>query len=220
MVIRTKMTSQRYAMGSSDPFPAGFEIQFGSLNFQATVNDYLMHLTNRDELHPWRSSGPGLIPAAPTTDAPAPELTTTETASTSQRRRHSSQRLRQARAEQRRAARTTAQRDSPPLTDTTTLPVGEHTAVGPQFPHGMRNSASTYTSSVSTDMAAYEQSGTSSLPPTASRTMARQANCHPRPRTVRGVGLLRRTGPRDVPAIPRHRGLLVRLLRRLQHWKL
>jgi hypothetical protein len=26
-------------MGSLDPLPAGFEIQFGSLNFQATGND-------------------------------------------------------------------------------------------------------------------------------------------------------------------------------------
>jgi hypothetical protein len=38
-------------MGSSDPLPAGFEIHFGSLNFQATGNDYLMRITNRDELH-------------------------------------------------------------------------------------------------------------------------------------------------------------------------
>jgi hypothetical protein len=38
-------------MGSSDPFSTGFEIWFGSLNFQATGNDYLMRLTNRDELH-------------------------------------------------------------------------------------------------------------------------------------------------------------------------
>jgi hypothetical protein len=37
-------------MGSSDPLPAGFEIRFGSLNFQATGNGYLMRITNRDEL--------------------------------------------------------------------------------------------------------------------------------------------------------------------------
>jgi hypothetical protein len=53
-------------MGSSDPFPAGFEIRFGSLNFQDTGNDYLMRLTNRDELHPWRTTGPGLMPTTPT----------------------------------------------------------------------------------------------------------------------------------------------------------
>jgi hypothetical protein len=45
-------------MGSSDPLSAGFEIWFGSLNFQATGNGYLMRITNRAELHPWRSIGP------------------------------------------------------------------------------------------------------------------------------------------------------------------
>jgi hypothetical protein len=52
MVIRTEYRGQRYSMGSSDPLPAGFEIRFGSLNFQATGNDYLMRITNRAELHP------------------------------------------------------------------------------------------------------------------------------------------------------------------------
>jgi hypothetical protein len=36
MVIRTEYQGQRYSMGSSDPLPTGFEIRFGSLNFQAT----------------------------------------------------------------------------------------------------------------------------------------------------------------------------------------
>jgi hypothetical protein len=58
MVIRTEYRSQRYSMDSSDPLPSGFEIWFGSLNFQATGNDYLMRITNRAELHPWRSTGP------------------------------------------------------------------------------------------------------------------------------------------------------------------
>jgi hypothetical protein len=35
MVIHTEYRSQRYSMGSLDPLPAGFEIWFGSLNFQA-----------------------------------------------------------------------------------------------------------------------------------------------------------------------------------------
>jgi hypothetical protein len=43
-------------MGSSDPFPARFKIQFGSLNFQATGNNYHM-----------QSTGPGPIPATPMT---------------------------------------------------------------------------------------------------------------------------------------------------------
>jgi hypothetical protein len=53
MVIRTEYRGQRYSMGSSDPLPVGFEIRFGSLNFQATGNDYLMRITNRDELRAW-----------------------------------------------------------------------------------------------------------------------------------------------------------------------
>jgi hypothetical protein len=68
MVIRTEYRSQRYSMGSSDPLPAGIEIRFGSLNFQATGNNYLMRITNRDELHPWRSTGPGPVPVTPVAD--------------------------------------------------------------------------------------------------------------------------------------------------------
>jgi hypothetical protein len=56
MVIRTEYTPQRYSMGSSAPLPVRFEIRFGSLNFQATRNSYLMHITNRNEPHPWRST--------------------------------------------------------------------------------------------------------------------------------------------------------------------
>jgi hypothetical protein len=72
MVIHTEYRSERYSMDSSDPLPAGFEIWFRSLKFQATGNGYLMSLTNRDELHPWRSTGPGPMPATPATNAPAP----------------------------------------------------------------------------------------------------------------------------------------------------
>jgi hypothetical protein len=72
MVIRTEYRGQRYSMGSSDPLPAGFEIRFGSLNFQATRNDYLMCITNHDELHPRQSTGPGPVPVAPAADAPTP----------------------------------------------------------------------------------------------------------------------------------------------------
>jgi hypothetical protein len=72
MVIRTEYRSQRYSMGSSDPLPAGFEIRFGSLNFQATGNGHLMRITNRAELHPWWSIGPGPVPATPPADTLAP----------------------------------------------------------------------------------------------------------------------------------------------------
>jgi hypothetical protein len=38
MVIHTEYRGQRYSMGSSDLLPAGFEIRFRGLNFQATGN--------------------------------------------------------------------------------------------------------------------------------------------------------------------------------------
>jgi hypothetical protein len=71
MVIRTEYSGQRSSMGSSDPLPAGFEIRFGSLTFQATGNGYLMRITNREELRARRPTGPGPAPAAPVADASA-----------------------------------------------------------------------------------------------------------------------------------------------------
>jgi hypothetical protein len=62
MVIHIEYRSQRYSMGSSDPLPTGFQIRFGSLNFQDTGNGYLMRITNSDELHLWWSTGPGPMP--------------------------------------------------------------------------------------------------------------------------------------------------------------
>jgi hypothetical protein len=89
MVICTETRSQRYSMGSSDPFPTGFEIRFGSLNFQATRNSYLMRLTNRDELHPWRSTEPSPMPVTPATNAPAPAQAAAASTSTPRRRQRS-----------------------------------------------------------------------------------------------------------------------------------
>jgi hypothetical protein len=71
MVIRTEYRGERYSMGSSDPLPAGFEIQFGSLNFQATGNGYLMRITNCDELRARQPTGPDPVPVAPAASAPA-----------------------------------------------------------------------------------------------------------------------------------------------------
>jgi hypothetical protein len=101
MVIRTEYRGQRYSIGSSNPLPAGFEIRFGSLNFQATGNDYLIRVTNRDELHPRRTTGLGPVPVAPAADAPAPAAGP----SAPQRRRRSGQHSRQARTERRLAVR-------------------------------------------------------------------------------------------------------------------
>src|SRR6185312_15459561 len=69
-----------FPMGASDPLPVGYEIRFGSLEFRATGNGYLMEL-----LSPRRN------PDAPT--------------SPTRRNRRSGQRSRQARMERRRSAR-------------------------------------------------------------------------------------------------------------------
>jgi hypothetical protein len=84
-------------MGSSDPLPAGFEIWFGSLNFQATGNDYLMRITNRDELRARRPTGPDLVPVATAADAPASAQVDAAVPPTPRCRRRSGQRSRQAR---------------------------------------------------------------------------------------------------------------------------
>jgi hypothetical protein len=141
MVIRTEYRGQRYSMGSSDPFPAGFEIQFRSLNFQAMGNGYLMRITNRAELHPWRSTGMGPIPVTPAVSAPAPAPSSAVGPSAPRRHRRSGQRSRRVRVERRRAARAAAQRDTP--FDATTPADG--------FPHGICNAPTAYTSSAGTD---------------------------------------------------------------------
>jgi hypothetical protein len=56
--------------------------------------------------------------------------------------------------ERHRAARAAARIDAP--SDEATMPTGEHAAAGPQSPFGMRNTTATYASSVSIDVAAYE----------------------------------------------------------------
>jgi hypothetical protein len=94
--------------------------------------------------------------------------------------------------ERRRATRAAAQRDAP-ASEVTATPTGERVAPEPQFPHGMRNAAAAYASSASTDVAAYEDLPGHHLLAVrnliATRHLAR----------VRGVGLLRRAGPSDVP---------------------
>jgi hypothetical protein len=113
MVIRTEYRGQRYSMGSSDPLPAGFEIRFGSLNFQATGNGYLMRLTNREELRARRQVGSTSVTAARV--AMTPTLASMDAAGPSapRCRRRSGQRSRQAWSERRRAARVASQCDAP-----------------------------------------------------------------------------------------------------------
>jgi hypothetical protein len=86
MVIRTEYRGQRYSMGSSNPLPAGFEIQFGSLNFQATGNGYLMCITNRDELRARRQTRLAPVPAAPVAGTPTPASTDAAGPSATRRR--------------------------------------------------------------------------------------------------------------------------------------
>jgi hypothetical protein len=86
-------------MGSSDPLPPGFEIRFGSLNFQATGNGYLMRLTNREELHARRQAGSVPVNASRVAATPTPASTDAAGPSAPRRRRRSGQRSQQARTE-------------------------------------------------------------------------------------------------------------------------
>jgi hypothetical protein len=154
MVIHTEYRGERYAMGSSDPLPAGLEIRFRSLNFQTTGNGYLMRVTNRAELHSWRPAGPGLNPAAPSVVALTLVPTGIAGPSAPRRRRCSGQRSRRARADRRRATRTAAQHGAL-LDQTTPAPAEGGIAHESRFPHGMCNTAAAYVSSAGTDMDAY-----------------------------------------------------------------
>jgi hypothetical protein len=98
MEIRTEYRGTRYSMGSSDPLPAGFEIRFGGLNFQATGNGYLMCLTNREELRARHQAGSTPVAAACIATTQTPAGTDAAGPSASRRRRRSGQRSRQARS--------------------------------------------------------------------------------------------------------------------------
>ena len=149
--------SNPFAMGASDPLPAGYVIWFGSLEFRATGNSYLMEL-----LSPRRNSDTPTSPA--------------------RCNRRSGQHSRQARVERCWAARLSsptwgevamsrlsvvadgatassscASASATPAPSSTTAlvpPRGGATAASP-FPIGMRNTAS-YTSSSSSNFAEYE----------------------------------------------------------------
>jgi transposase InsO family protein len=155
MVVRTEYRGQRYSMGSLDPLPAGFKIRFGSLNFQATGNGYLMRITNRDELRAQRPTGPGPVPAAPAADAPVPTQADAAGSPTPQRCQRSGQRSQQARTERRLAARIATQRGA--ITGmTATTPTGERAVSGSWIPLGLRGAAMVHASSANADVAARE----------------------------------------------------------------
>jgi hypothetical protein len=143
MVIRTEYRGQRYSMGSSDPLTAGFEIRFGSQNFQATGNGYLMGLTNREELCAWCQAGSVPAATAHVNTTPAPANTDAAGPSAPRRRRRSGQRSRQARSERQHAARVASQRDA--LTgETAAARAGERSVSGPRFPIGLRGATAAY----------------------------------------------------------------------------
>jgi hypothetical protein len=139
-------------MGSSNPLPAGFEIRFGSLNFQATGNSYLMRLTNREELRARRQAGSVPVTAACVAATPTPASTDAAGPSASRRRRRSGQLSRQARTKLRHAARVASQRDA--LTgETTAAPAGERSVSGPRFPIGLRGATTAYAASANANAA-------------------------------------------------------------------
>jgi hypothetical protein len=178
MVIRTEYRGTRYSMGSSDPLPAGFEIRFGGLNFHATGNDYLMRLTNREELHAWRQAGSAPVAAAHVATTQTPASTDAAGPSASRRHRRFGQRSRQARSERRHAEHVASQRGAP-ISTTTTAPAGECSVSGPRFPIGLRGATAAYTANAnanaSTTMrrvppaATFTSPGTLARPPATSR---------------------------------------------------
>jgi hypothetical protein len=137
-------------MGNSELLPAGFEIRFGSLNFQATGNGYLMRITNGDELRARRQTGADPAPVAPATHAPESAQVDAAGPSTPRRRRRSGQRSRQEWTERRRAARVASQCDAT-TGDTAAAPMGERSLLGPRFPIGLRSATTAYVASTNTD---------------------------------------------------------------------
>jgi hypothetical protein len=163
MVIRTEYRGTRYCMGSSDPLPAGFEIRFEGLNFQATGNGYIMRLTNREELRARRQAGSAPVPAARTITAQMPAGADATGQSTPRRRRRSGQRSRQARSERRQAERAASQCGAPVITPTAT-PAGQRTVSRPRFPIGLRGATTAYNANVNTTMRRVPPAVTSSSP--------------------------------------------------------
>ena len=156
--------SNPFPMGVSDPLPAGYVIWFGSLEFRATGNSYLMEL-----LSPRRNPDAPMSPA--------------------RRNRRSGQRSRQVRTEWRRAARlssptwvvvgmlqlsvaadgaTTLSSRAPapsapaPPSTAAPMPPREGATAPSTFPFGMRNVA-TYASSSCTHFTEYEDLPSSPL---------------------------------------------------------
>jgi hypothetical protein len=212
MVICTEYRGQRYAMGSSDPLPAGIEIRFGSLNFQATGNDYLMRLTNREELHVRCQAGS--VPVAAARVAATPTPASTDAAGPSVPRCHGATDA-LAYAHDRRGRSTDMSRAS--LRNAMRPPARRQ-------PHWQESARSQDRASLSACAAPRRRTSPLSTPTqqcaghalaSTSRTLgipapppamihpkALPTSCHLPLCTVRKVGFLRCTRPSDVPAVP------------------
>ena len=142
-------TPIKYRMGCSDPLPAGHVMRFGSLDFEATGNGYCMRI---------------ISPSDPVSQPePQPQATP-------KRKKRSSARARRTRADRRaqRLADTFAEvqvDDTPrppvarrpaPSSAPTWRPEENDTPPAP-FLAGLRNTASAYASSVSTNLSAYDE---------------------------------------------------------------
>jgi hypothetical protein len=177
-------------MGSSDPLPAGFKIRFGSLNFQATGNGYLMRITNRDKLRAQRQTGSVPVPVAPV--AATPTLASMDAAGPSapRRRRRSGQRSQQARTERRHAERVASQLDAP-TGETTAAPTGKARSRGRDSPsvcavlrrRTLPPPTPTRRHAGFALVAMIRPPGIPVLLPTTSRPTAPPASCHPPLRT-------------------------------------
>jgi hypothetical protein len=129
--------------GQLRPPPCRIRNPVRGMNFQATGNDYLMRLTNREELHTWCQAGSVPVAAAHVATTPTPASTDAAGPSAPRRRRRSSQHSRQARSERRHVERVASQHDAPTGV-TVAAPVGECSASGPCFPIGLHGATTAY----------------------------------------------------------------------------
>jgi hypothetical protein len=145
-----------------------------------------MRITNRDVLHPRRSTGPRPVPVAPVADALAPAQADAAGPSAPRRRRRSGQRSRQARTERRRATCVASQRDAIADEAATTL-MGGVQFPGRGFPSACaaqqwrtpRPTAPMWRRARAVSAATTQRLGTSPPPPTTRRTAAQPASCRP-----------------------------------------
>jgi hypothetical protein len=173
-------------MGSSDPLLARFEIWFGSLNFQATGNGYLMRITNRDELRARRQTGSAPVPVAPVAGTPTPASTNAVGPSAPRRRQCSDQHSRQAQMERQRAAVPPHMATRPPARR---QPLRRGSARfqdrdSPSACAALRRRTSppptpTWRCAGFALAAMFQPSGTPALPPMTSRPTAPPVSCHP-----------------------------------------